>query len=260
MTIISLLSQKKTLWLLYIPPSGNKVSDKENATGMHLSTHRSIIQKISTKQVSCSPFLWSGLTPGINFKWMPLENLQHKKKLKTKKTKETIGGKTEGTVASHNHSRCRAEAPVATFYNQIWPDTPYGYDYSMYSSSKTTLMMSSLSGTLILQFGSITSLSHVRLFATPRIAACQASLPITISQSSLKLTSIKSVMPSSHLILCRPLFLLPSIPPSIWVFSNESTLRIRWPKYWSFSFSIIPYKEYPGLISFRMDWLDVLAV
>ena len=130
----------------------------------------------------------------------------------------------------------------------------------MYSSSKTTLMMSSQSGTLILQFGSITSLSHVRLFATPRIAACQASLPITISQSSLKLTSIKSVMPSSHLILCRPLFLLPSIPPSIRVFSNESTLRIRWPKYWSFSFTIIPYKEYPGLISFRMDWLDVLAV
>ena len=95
---------------------------------------------------------------------------------------------------------------------------------------------------------------------TPWIAAHQASLSITISRSSLRLTSIKSVMPSSHLILCRPLLLLPPIPPSIRVFSNESTLRIRWPKYWSFSFSIIPSKEIPGLISFRMDWLDLLAV
>ena len=91
-------------------------------------------------------------------------------------------------------------------------------------------------------------------------AACQASLSITNSQSSLKLTSIKSVVPSSHLILCRPLFLLPPILPSIRVFSNESTLRMRWPKYWSFSFTIIPSKEQPGLISFRMDWLDLLAV
>ena len=101
--------------------------------------------------------------------------------------------------------------------------------------------------------------SH-RLFATPWIAARQASLSITNSWSSLRLTSIESVMPSSHLILCRPLLLLPPIPPSIRVFSNESTLRRRWPKYWSFSFSIIPSKEIPGLISFRMDWLDLLAV
>ena len=100
---------------------------------------------------------------------------------------------------------------------------------------------------------SVQSLSHVRLFATPWITARQASLSITNSQSSLRLTSIKSVMPSSHLILWRPLLLLPPIPPSIGVFSNESTLRIRWPKYWSFSFSIIPSKEIPGLISFRMD-------
>ena len=85
-------------------------------------------------------------------------------------------------------------------------------------------------------------------------------LSITNSRSSLKLTSIESVMPSSHLILCHPLFLLPPIPPSIRIFSNESTLRMRWPKYWSFSFSIIPSKEHPGLISFRMDWLDLLAV
>ena len=110
------------------------------------------------------------------------------------------------------------------------------------------------------QFSSVQSLSHVRLSATPWIAARQASLSITNSWSSLKLIFIKSMMPSSHLILCRPLLLLPPIPLSIRVFSNESTLRMRWPKYWSFSFSVIPSKEIPGLISFRMDWLDLLAV
>ena len=107
---------------------------------------------------------------------------------------------------------------------------------------------------------SVQSLSRVRLFATPWITARQASLSITNSRSSLKLTSIKSAMPSSHLILCRPLLLLPPIPPSIRVFPNESTRHIRWPKYWSFSFSIIPSKEIPGLIYFRMDWLDLLVV
>ena len=110
------------------------------------------------------------------------------------------------------------------------------------------------------QFSSVQSLSRVWLFATPWIAARQASLSITNSQSSLRLTSIESVMPSSYLILCRPLLFLPSIPPSIRVFSNESTLRMRWLKYWSFSVSIIPSKDIPGLISFRMDWLDLLAV
>ena len=100
---------------------------------------------------------------------------------------------------------------------------------------------------------SVQLLSRVWLFAIPWIAARQASLSITISQSSLKLMSIESVMPSSHLILCHPLFLLPPIPPSIRIFSNESTLHMRWPKYWSFSFSIILSKEHPGLISFRMD-------
>ena len=109
-------------------------------------------------------------------------------------------------------------------------------------------------------FSSVRSLSCVRLFATPWIAARQASLSITNSRSSLQLTSIESVMPSSHLILCHPLLLLPPIPPSIRVFSNESTLHMRWPKDWSFSFSIIPSKEHPGLISFRMDRLDLLAV
>ena len=110
------------------------------------------------------------------------------------------------------------------------------------------------------QFSSVQLLSRDRLFATPRIAARQASLSITNSWSLLKLRSIKSVMPSSHLILCRPLLLLPPIPPSIRVFSSESTLCMRWPKYWSFSFSISPSKEHPGLISFRMDWLDLLSV
>ena len=110
------------------------------------------------------------------------------------------------------------------------------------------------------QFSSVQLLSHVRLFAPPKIAACQASLSITNSQSSLRLTSTESEMPSSHLILCHPLLLLPPIPPSIRVFSNESALRIRWPKYWSFSLSISPSNEYPGLVSFRMDWLDLLAV
>ena len=104
------------------------------------------------------------------------------------------------------------------------------------------------------------SLSPVWLFASPWIAACQASLSITNSRSSLKLMSIKSVMPSNHLVLCRSLLLLPSIFPSIRVFSNESALRIRWPKYWCFSFSISSFNDYPGLISFRMDWLDLLAV
>ena len=107
---------------------------------------------------------------------------------------------------------------------------------------------------------SVQSLSRVRLFATPWIAARQASLSITNSRSSLKLTSIESVMPSSHLILCHLLLLLPPILPSITVFFNESTLHMRWPKYWSFSFSISPSKEHPGLISFRMDWLDLPAV
>ena len=110
------------------------------------------------------------------------------------------------------------------------------------------------------QFSSVQSLSHVRLFATPWTAARQASLSITNSQSPPKPMSIESMMPSNHLILCRPLLLLLSTFPSIKVFSNESALRIRWPKYWTFSFNISPTNERPGLISFRMDWLDVLAV
>ena len=109
-------------------------------------------------------------------------------------------------------------------------------------------------------FSSVQSLSHVQLFVTPWIAAHQASLSITNSRSLLRLMPIELVMPSSHLILCQLLLLLPPVPPSIRVFLNESTLRMRWPKYWSLSFSISPSNAHPGLISFRMDWLDLPAV
>ena len=111
-----------------------------------------------------------------------------------------------------------------------------------------------------IQFSSVQSLSRVRLFVTPRIATRQAPLSITSSRSLLKLMPIESVMPSSHLILCHPLLLLPPIPPSIRVFPSESALRMKWPKYWSFSFSISPSNAHPELISFRMDLLDLLAV
>ena len=111
-----------------------------------------------------------------------------------------------------------------------------------------------------IQFSSVQLLRYVQLFVTPWTAACQASLSITNSWSLLKLMFIELVMPSNHLLLCCPLLLLPSIFPSIRVFSNESVLHIRWPKYWSFSFSISPSNEYSGLISFRMYWLDLLAV
>ena len=110
------------------------------------------------------------------------------------------------------------------------------------------------------QFSSVQGLRRVWLLVNPWIAAHEASLSIANSQSSFRLTSIESVMPSSHLILCRPLLLLPPVPPSIRVFSNESTLSMKWPKYWSLSFSVCPSNELPGLISFRMDWLDLLAV
>ena len=124
----------------------------------------------------------------------------------------------------------------------------------------TLLNTSTNTERILCQLSSDQSLCRVRLFATPWIAALQPSPSITNTWSSPKRISIESVMPSSHLILCCPLLLLPSIPPSIRVFSNELTVHIRWPKYWSCSFSIIPSKEIPGLISFRMDWLDLLGV
>ena len=113
---------------------------------------------------------------------------------------------------------------------------------------------------LLVQFSSVQLLSHVWLFMTPWTTECQASLSNTNSQSPPKLMSVELLMPSNHLILCRPLLLLPSVFPSIRGFSNESALRIRWPKYWSYSFNISPSNEHPGLISFRMGWLDLLAV
>ena len=132
------------------------------------------------------------------------------------------------------------------------------YQKSCYDEHSVSLRL--VVNKLCIQFSSVQLLSCVRLFATLWITERQASLCITNSWSSPRLTSIESVMPSSHLILCRPLLLLPPMSSSIRVFSNESTLHMRWPEYWSFSFRIILAKEIPGLISFRMDWLDLLAV
>ena len=137
---------------------------------------------------------------------------------------------------------------------------PFILPSSWFLPFRTGMSVPMLVTSLCVQFSSVQSLSHVWLFATPWIAARQASLSITNSQSLLKLMSIETVMPSNHLILCCPLLLLPPIPPSIRVFFNESTLRMRWPKYWSFSFSISPSNEHPELISFRVDWLDLLVV
>ena len=128
----------------------------------------------------------------------------------------------------------------------------------IWKEARTSLQFTSFSRSV--QFSSVQLLSHVQLCEIPWTAACQASLSFTISQSLLKLMSIESVMPSNNLIFCHPHFLLPSIFPSIRVFSNESVLHIRWPKYWSFSFNISPSNEYSELISFRMDWLDLLAI
>ena len=147
-----------------------------------------------------------------------------------------------------------AKAHMVTSYSYS------GYVVTSVPGDKVYSMNRSHCLILGLQFSSVQSLSCVWLFAAPWIAARHASLSITNARNLLRLMSIESVMPSSHLILCHPLLLLPPIPPSIRVFSNESALHIRWPKYWSFSFSISPSSEHPGLISFRMDWLDILAV
>ena len=146
-----------------------------------------------------------------------------------------------------------AETPIH------WPPDVKSWKH-LQRERRTTTHSNNNSAPSSVQFSSVPSLSHVRLFATPGTPAHQASLSITNSQSPPKLMSIKSVMPSNHLILCHSLLLLPSIFLSIRVFSNESVLCIRWPKYWIFSFNISPSNEHPGLISFRMDWLDLLAV
>ena len=130
----------------------------------------------------------------------------------------------------------------------------------MYTHTQTHTHRHTHKAVHVYQFNSVQSLSHVRLFAFWWTAPCQASLSIVNSRGLLKPMSIESVMLSNHLILCHPLLLSPSIFPRIRVFSNESTLHIRWPKYWSFSFSISPSNEHPGLISFRMVWLDLLAI
>ena len=137
---------------------------------------------------------------------------------------------------------------------KIVPQFPHWYNAGYYNTHLRIVRIKSV------QFSSVQLLSRVRLFVTPWIAARQASLSITNSWSSLRFMSIESVMPSNQLILCHPLLLLPPIPPSIRVFSSESTLRMRWPKCWSFSFSISPSSEYSGLFSFRVGWLDLLAV
>ena len=149
---------------------------------------------------------------------------------------------------------------------QLLPVSPVSRVGSMYPDYRENRIFSAMNLTHYgkcfgkFQFSSVQSLSFFWLYATPWTTALKASLSITNSQSSLKLMSIELVMPSSHLILCCPLLLLPPTPPSIRVFSNESTLHMRWPKYWSFSFSISPSNEHLGLISFRIDWLDLLAV
>ena len=155
---------------------------------------------------------------------------------------------------------CTSELGVATFL--VISDHIGKMDTVLDSEGLGCFHQISLSShqPFILQFSWVQSLSRVRLFATPWIAARKVSLSITNSRSSPKLMCIKSVVPSSHLILCCPLLLLPPIPPSIRVFSNDSTLCMRWPKYWSFSLSISPSNEHPGLISFRMHWLDLPAV
>ena len=152
-------------------------------------------------------------------------------------------------------SACQAWTCVCIFYQALGSKL-----YPRKLCQKTCQMSAPSSHCPSVQFSSVQSLSHVRVFETLWTAARQASLSITNSQSLLKLMSTESVMPSNHLILCRPLLLQPPIPPSIRVFSHESVLHIRWPKYWSFSFRVSPSNEHPGLISFRMDWLDVLAV
>ena len=162
-------------------------------------------------------------------------------------------------LGKHQMRSCMLEWDTKLYTPPSRLETPHLMSVYYTPLALWTWSQASLQTSPPLQFSSVQSLSRVWLFVTPWIAARQASLTITNSRSSLRLTSIESVMPCSHLILCHPL-LLPSIFPSIRVFSNESTLRMRWSKYWSYSFSIMPSKENPGLISFRMDWLDLLAV
>ena len=166
----------------------------------------------------------------------------------------TESGAVDNSVLYKIESDIKKSMLCVTYSTNIYWVLLYSRHYAKHALGIKEIMIETCS-----QFNSVQSLSRVWLFATPWIAACQASLSITNSWSLFKLMPIKSVMPSSHLILCCPFLLLLPIPLSIRVFSNESTLCMRWPKYWSFSFSITPSNEHPGLI-FRMDWLDLLAV
>ena len=153
---------------------------------------------------------------------------------------------------NYQYIQCCVAWVLILFFGHLMQRVEHGW------ATKHILKLGPSSSDDTIQFGSV-QLSR-SVVSESMNAAHQASLSITNTRSSFKLLYIESVMPSSHLILCHPLLLMPPIPPSIRVFSNESTLRLRWPKYWSFSFSISPSKEIPGLISFRMDWLDLLAV
>ena len=171
---------------------------------------------------------------------------------------ETLG--VGGTFCLHIPiSFLIAQARPRSMFITSSSKTAFLPECSYYTWTSQVTWPCSFATSIIISFTSVLLLSHVRLFATVWTAAHQASLSITNSQSLLKLMSIESVMPSNH-ILCRPLLLLPSVFPNIRVFSDESVLHIRWPKYWSFSFSINPSNEYSGLISFRMDWLDLPEV
>ena len=153
---------------------------------------------------------------------------------------------------------CQPSLALEIFRQEYWNRLPFHTPGDLSNPGIEPTSLGSPASPI--QFSSVQLLSRAQLFATPWTAARQAFLSITSSRNLLKLMSIESVMPSNHFILCRPLLLPPSIFPSIRVFSNESALHIRWPKYWSFSFSISPSNEHPGLISFRMNWLDLLAV
>ena len=199
----------------------------------------------------CLLFLYKALTFSELDKFGLVVLLHWPKSLLLQETKSVQCYRKTRTIVLAN--------PLSTFnfFSYIFASFTY---FPLLCILKKFKSMGKLKWWFLYSFSSVQSLSRVWLFATPWMTARQASLSITNARSSLRLMSIELVMPSSHLILCCPLLLLPPIPPSIRVFSNESVLCIRWPKCWSFSFSISPSKEHPGLISFRMDWLDLLAV
>ena len=178
----------------------------------------------------------------MNGSWGPLHSLQ-------------MNSKSECSLVEATGIYCTTQRNIALFFNNF-------HSSSVQSLSRVRLFANPWTAVFFnnFHFSSVQSLSRVWLFANPWTAACQASLSIKNFWSLLKLMSLESVMPSNHLILCCPLLLLPSIIPSIRLFSNESVLHIRWPEYWSFTFSNSPSSEYSVLISFRMDWLDVLAL